>query len=131
MNLCSQINVKALGWQPYWFSRWPTFKNIHFDIASNGRERVMQIKKRLCQITKTMHLDEQKFWGKIVVHPCIHPPSWISKWPPSKNMFFRTFLMYPSIRLPSWVSKWPPSENLVFSIFSKLRGIGSSFQRQN
>ena len=102
LNQCSQINGEALGWQPYWFSRWPPFKHIYFDIVSNCRERTIQIKIRPCEmLDSTLALEEQNFWGKI----CIHPPFWILKWPPSENMFF--------------------------SIFPKLRGIGSSFQWQN
>ena len=50
LNQCSQINGEALGWQPYWFSRWPPFKHIYFDIVSNCRERTMLSEIRACEI---------------------------------------------------------------------------------
>ena len=122
MNLCSQINVEALGWQPYWISRWPPFKHIYFDIASNCRERVMQIKIRPCRIAITINLEEQKFWGKIVVHPYIHLPFWISKWPPSshisKTKWDRKFISVTKlifwINAVKWMSKHGDGSHIDF-----------------
>ena len=107
MNQWSLINVEALGWQPFWFSRWPPFKHIYFDIVSNCRERTIQIKIRPCEIDK---------W-------------YIGSW---GTEFFRTHFLctHPSVCHLGFQNGHLP-KNLVFSIFVKLRGIGSSFQWQN